>query len=312
MSLSVSRLKALCAVAETGSFAAAARKLGVTQPNVSQQIKKLEQSCGISLFSRQNGQLIATPFCERASESAAQAIQHHEAFETMLKHHGNLAQGHLSIGLGNAVPGMELISKFNKAYPDVTLKVATGSFRKIIRAVLDQTVDVAILPDIPKDPRFRRKVLLNNRVVAIVPVHHRFASMQGLSCSDLLSERLIFRSEGSSTQKVVDRYFRSHNVQPAPLLKLDTREGVYEAVAHDMGVGFVWKTGTGRTEDVQQIDLVDGETSSAEVVFAPKDRQMEVIDAFFGCCVQIKGSARLPGPFPSAGLTPQLAAKGRL
>lgn len=62
--------------------------------------------------------------------------------------------------------------------------------------------------------------------------------MNGLA-QDLMTERLIFRSEGSSTQKVVDRYFRGNDVTPAAYLMLNTRDGVYEAVANGMGVGFV-------------------------------------------------------------------------
>ena len=97
-----------------------------------------------------------------------------------------------------------------------------------------------------------------------------------------MKERLIFRSAGSSTQRVVDRYFRSQTVVPQPFLILDTREGVYEAVVNGMGVGFVWRTGTGRNEDVTQLLLTGGDTESTEEVFAPVERDMDTVTALFG------------------------------
>lgn len=282
MSLSLRALEALRAVAETGSYAAAARQMGLTQPGVSQQVRKLEQDYGCVLFVRERGHLQTTPLCDRLCGAADRVLSEHQSLEHMLRRHGALAQGELSVGLGNAMPGMSVIAAFNKAYPGVALRVTTGSYDKIMRAVIKHDVDVGILPEVPRDARFRRKSLLTNHVVAIVSLSHPLAARKAVTCAELLEQRLIFRSAGSSTQKVVDRYFRRHDVVPLPFLTLDTRDGVYEAVVNGMGLGFVWRTGTGRNEDVTQLALQDGDTSSDEVVFAPQDREMETLTALFG------------------------------
>lgn len=282
MTLSISALQALRSVAETGSFAAAARQLGLTAPGVSQHVHSIEKTYEIQLFTRSNGQLLATPLCERVCESADRMLLEQQTLERMLRHHGSLKNGALSVGLGNAMPGMALVATFNKNYPDVPLRVTTGSFQKIMRAVLDHSVDVGILPNIPKDSRFRRKVLLANRVVAIAPPESPMAGKKTTNAHELMTERLIFRAEGSSTQSVVNRYFRDHGLSPSAYLTLDTRDGVYEAVANGMGVGFVWQTSTGRGDDVAQITLTGGSTTSEEVVFAPAERTMQTLDAFFG------------------------------
>jgi DNA-binding transcriptional LysR family regulator len=205
----------------------------------------------------------------------------------MLRHHGSLKNGELSIGLGNAMPGMALVSAFKKNFPYVSLNVTTGSFQKIMRAVLDHSVDVGILPNVIKDNRFRRKVLLVNHVVAIAHPQNPLAWRSEATAKELMDERLIFRADGSSTQKVVDRYFRDHGLTPSAYLTLDTRDGVYEAVANGMGVGFVWKTSTGRGEDVAQVTLIGGSKTSEEVVFAPTERNMQTLDAFFNLADQI-------------------------
>ncbi len=287
MTLSISALQALRSVAETGSFAAAARQLGLTAPGVSQHVHGLEKTYDVQLFTRANGQLLATPLCERVCDSADRMLLEKAALERMLRHHGSLTNGELSVGLGNAMPGMSLVAAFNKNFPDVPLRVTTGSFQKIMRAVLDHSVDVGILPNIPKDGRFRRKVLLANRVVVIAPTDSPLAGKKTTSARELMTERLIFRAEGSSTQAVVNRYFRDHGLAPSAYLTLDTRDGVYEAVANGMGIGFVWQTSTGRGDDVAQLTLCGGTTTSEEVVFAPVERQMQTLDAFFGLVERI-------------------------
>lgn len=282
MTLSISALQALRSVAETGSFAAAARQLGLTAPGVSQHIRSLEKAYEVQLFTRSNGQLLATPLCERVCDSADRMLLEQKALERMLRHHGSLKNGELSVGLGNAMPGMALVANFNKHFPAVPLRVTTGSFQKIMRAVLDHSVDVGILPNIPKDSRFRRKVLLANRVVAIAPAKSPLAGKKTTHAHELMGERLIFRAEGSSTQAVVNRYFRDHGLSPSAYLTLDTRDGVYEAVANGMGIGFVWQTNTGRGDDVAKVTLTGGSTTSEEVVFAPGERKMQTLDALFG------------------------------
>ncbi len=281
MSLSLRTPEALRHVADTGSYAGAARQMGLTQPGVSQRLRKLEDDFGLRLFVREQGRLMPTPLCERLCDAADRVLREHRLAEQMLQRHGNLAWGELSVGLGNAMPGMSAIAAFNKAFPNVRLQVTTGSHDKIMRQVINHTVDVGILPEVPSDGRFRRKVLLTNHVVAIVAADHPLAQQQEVTCADLSRQPLIFRAEGSSTQKVVDRYFRRHDMTPHPFLTLDNRDGVYEAVANGLGVGFVWRTGTGRNEGVRQMHLRDGDTASEEVVFAPLDRQMETLQAFF-------------------------------
>lgn len=286
MSLSLTALQSLRAVAETGSFSAAARQLGLTQPGVAHHVRGLEKNYGVNLFRRSNGKMVATPFCDRICDAADRVLHEHGAVERMLLHHGTLACGELCVGMGNAIPGMSLVAAFNRSYPETRLKVVSGSFQKIMRAVMDHSVDVGILPDIPRDSRFRRQVLLSNRVVAIVPDAHALAGHKEVSGVDLIPHKLIFRSEGSSTQKVVDRYFRVQGLDPKPFLKLDTRDGVFEAVANGMGIGFVWKTSTSRVNEVCQIDLAGEGTTSEEVAFAPVERKMQTLDAFFNLAQQ--------------------------
>ena len=281
MSLSMQSLQALCSVAETGSYAAAARQLGLTSPGVSQHIRSVEKRYSVTLFIRSQGQLVPTPLCEKVCEAAERMLLEKTAVERMLTHNGSLKNGWLTVGLGNGRSGMSLVSTFSKHYPDVSIKVTTGASQDIMRAVLNHSVDVAILPEIPKDKRFRRSELMAAEVVAIALPESPLAQLQTVTAADLVNERLIFRAEGSSTQKVVDRFFFSQGLAPTPRLTLDTRDAVYEAVANGMGIGFVWRIGFSRNDNVVPIFLTGARTTSTHVVFALVERELQTLDAFF-------------------------------
>jgi DNA-binding transcriptional LysR family regulator len=56
------------------------------------------------------------------------------------------------------MPGMALISAFHRLYPNIQIAVEMGNWASIIDAVVDQRVDVGVLPDVPSDSRFHREV----------------------------------------------------------------------------------------------------------------------------------------------------------
>jgi len=283
MTLSNARLDAVRAVAETGSYAGAARLLGVTQPNISVHVRGLEADYGVKLFRRDAGRLVPTGLCLRLCDSAERMAEARDQAERLLLSRSSLREGRISIGLGNAMPGMAVIAAFHRAYPGVTLKVETGSHQKITRAVLSHECDIGVLPDVPPDPRFRREHLAPSEVIAIAPKDHPLARHARVSAETLSREPLIFRASGSSTQRAVDRMFARAGLTPRPFLTLDARDGLYEAVVNGLGIGFLWRESTSRTDGVARLPIAEMQgMGSHETVFSLAETSGRIVDAFFG------------------------------
>ncbi|MCJ7874491.1 LysR family transcriptional regulator [Phaeobacter sp. J2-8] len=282
MTLSSTRLAAIRAVAETGSFSAAARALGVTQPNVSGQVRALEADFAVRLFLREAGQLLPTALCLKICDLAERAAEAQGEAERLLRSRSSLREGRIAIGLGNAMPGMAVIAAFHRAYPGVTLDVETGSHQKIARAVRTHECEIGVLPDVPNDPRFRREHLTRSEVIAIAPAAHPLAQKSMVTAADLAQEPLIFRSSGSSTQRAVEKMFAQARLTPQPFLTLDARDGLYEAVVNGLGIGFMWRASTSRTDGVARLPIVEMQgIATHETVFSLKDSQNPIIEAFF-------------------------------
>lgn len=281
MSFSSANRRALHAVIATGTYAAAARSIGVSQPAVAQQIRDLERRCGAPLFVRQSGRLAPTPLCDELS-ALTERIEDLEAqAERLIVRRESASEGELRIGLGNSMPGMALIARFQKLYPSVSLSIVLGDHAQIIRAVLERRIDIGVLPTVPNDGRFLKEVLVEQEVIAIAHPDHPSTQADQTDCATLATLPLIFRSRGSSTQTVVDRAFRRAGLAPRARLVLDTRDGVYEAVANGLGIGFMWSHGTGRTDSIRRITINDIGPAHPEAVFRLTEARGALVEAFF-------------------------------
>ena len=286
--LSLSRLRALTAVAEEGSFSAAARRIGVSHSAVAQQVRDLERAYQIHLFDRVRGVLRPTPAClelcdigNRMQEAAHDAAR-------VLARRGPSGRHRLRVGLGNSMPGIAIVGRVLAQHPTLTVTVDSGSHQEIMAAVSRREVDVAVLPDLPADKRFRRAPVLSQEVVAIVSPDNRMADRGEVTLEELAASPLVFRSPGSSTQKVVDRAFRLAGLDPQPRLTADTRDAVYEAVALGIGVGFMWRFGTYRSDIVRRLPVPEFRSTVDEVVFALADEKNALVDVFFNVAGQFR------------------------
>lgn len=280
VSLSLPRVRAFNAVFEMGSMSQAARRLGVTQPTISQQIGELEQHYGVVLFHRRGSGLTPSDI-GRSLYAATQSIRLAEAEAlAILESHRAFEAGELAIGLGNTMPGMAVVADFVRRFGQIRVRIETGSWASVLQAVIERRVDVGILPEVPDDGRFRRSVCLKQRVVALARADDPLAAEAQTTCGALAERALVFRTRASSTQRVVDRAFARGGHAPTPRLVVDSRDGVVEAVAAGLGIGFVWEGATNRSQALVRLPVVEMAESHAEYVFALTDRRDRLVELF--------------------------------
>jgi len=281
MALTSARVRAVNAVYDAGTFAAAARRIGVSQSAVAQLIRELESEFHVTLFDRHGQTLIPTSLCRQlyASTSRMQAVEADAL--SILQQREELAGGELRVGLGNSMPGMALIAAFRQSYPKVQVAIEIGSWSAIVGAVVDQRVDIGVLPEVPDDRRFRREICLSQRVVALCHPGHPLKRKAQVSIADLIRYPLVFRTRDSSTQRAVDRAFRIAGLQPKPSIVVNTREGLIEAVANQLGVGFMWEQGSSRIDRISKISVAELDGEYPEYVFSLAGKKGRLVELFF-------------------------------
>lgn len=144
------QLTTFVTVISEGSMTAAADKLYLTQPAVSQQIRNLEEDLGVELLVRGVRQIKATPQGEVLYEYAKKIINLTQQAEIAIKSIGNQMKGQLRIGTLNSL-GVHLMSpivgRLMRHNPDLSLKLDYASGEELIKSFKKGLYDVLILPE---------------------------------------------------------------------------------------------------------------------------------------------------------------------
>lgn len=152
--LNLQQLSTFVTVLSEGSMTAAADKLFLTQPAVSQQIRNLEEELGVDLLVRGVRQIKSTPQGEILYEHAKRILQLVGLAEVAIKSMGADMQGTLRIGTLNSLglhlmsPIMSRLLKFN---PDLSVKVEYEKGEELIRLFKKGALDILVLPDVKQE-----------------------------------------------------------------------------------------------------------------------------------------------------------------
>lgn len=194
------QLETFLKVAETRSFADAARQLGVSQPAVSQTIARLEELYGADLFERRRGAPVALTLIGRAILPKARLLlfmidtQMERAVETAQSMRGSLTIGfHPGLAAGPLNAG---IAEFRDTRPDVDLKFVEASPSELHRLLNERSIDImfaALLPDLDGGPNVQER-LWDERLFVAMRDDHTFTAKETLGWADVSCLSIILRA----------------------------------------------------------------------------------------------------------------------
>jgi DNA-binding transcriptional LysR family regulator len=187
-------LRYFLAVAETLHFSRAAEVLGIAQPPLSQQIKRLEQLLGHRLFDRTTRGVKLTLAGQLLAERARSTIEKVQDDLAQVRRLGRGEEGTLTVGFSGSVMFTELpaaIQNYRRRYPKVELRLRELSTSAQISALLTGTIDLAFLRDGDRTEGIDISTLFEERYVAVLPEAHSLARKRSLRVRDLRKEPFI-------------------------------------------------------------------------------------------------------------------------
>lgn len=233
-------------VVEAGSFTAAARRCQIAQPSLSQQIQRLEEELGEPLLQRRPRGIALTEAGRRVYEEATIMLQARDHLLEGFRKREELRTGEITFG---AIPTIapyllgRLLAPFRDEFPKVQIRVREAQTADLIRMVVEEEVDFAVVSDITMADRKRWslyvKTIFREPMLLAVPQSHELArAKQGsLATSDIPRDQLLLLSEGhclrDQTLKVCKPRESNEFFQCEQLPTLQT------LVASGMGIAFV-------------------------------------------------------------------------
>jgi len=192
-------IEAFSEVVSCGSVSAAAKKLGVSQPAVSQLIKKLEESVGVPLFVRRNGLIFPTDRANSLRDDVEQLLMQLDKIQMQLNF-GRTDQVILnplrfsaSLSVVNEILP-RVISTMHKKNPDMLFYVNSLPIVSMSKAIRRGNVDFALSIRKIEHSSIISKKLLSAREVCIMPKSHPLATKSTLSVDDINHEKMIMAS----------------------------------------------------------------------------------------------------------------------
>jgi DNA-binding transcriptional LysR family regulator len=244
LGLDISLLETFTLVADMGSFSAAARRLGITQPAVSLQIKSLEKELAASLIDRSGGKVLLTPAGRTAYAHAKKILADRELMISDIPRATGRVAGQLLLG-ASTIPGEYLLppvlSEFRKMHPEVSISLEIRDSGGVLEKLRLEEIELGFTGANPGDDVAHRR-FGEDRLVLITPPHHPLSTKRKVSVKALLGERYVNRRAGSGTRAKVESVITKHGIDPDELdvvAEMGTTQAVISAVQAGMGISMV-------------------------------------------------------------------------
>jgi LysR family hydrogen peroxide-inducible transcriptional activator len=281
------QLQALVAIADHGSFSAAATALGTVQSNVSSHIARLERELGAQLVDRQSGRLSeeGVAVVERARRVAAEV----EAAVADVAALRDEVAGTARIGMiGTTARWLAplLLERLAVDHPNVTLIVGDGTSATLEPLLVAGSVDAAVVNLPQSGSELVERPLFVEDLVLVVPRGHLLAERRQVDLRDLDGMELLLPAPGTSFRKEIDQATRAAGVTLRARAELDGVRLIASLTLRGYGAAILPATGVSDGLDVSTIRVSGLPRRTVGLVLrrrgrpsAPARAMIDVLDA---------------------------------
>lgn len=222
MNLTLHQFEVFRRVALTGSFSQAAAALRLSQPVVSRTIADIERLVGARLLERTTRSVEMTAAGREFLAVADTILGTYQRGLSRFSAYRAGEYGDITIAALPSVAAVLLppiVAGFLAEHPGITLHLLDGTTREVLDHLRSGAADLAVTDQSPASAGLDVHPLLEDRVLAVLPVGHRHSSRQALTWADLAAERFIAFSQDSSVRRLTDLGFAQACVEPETLVE---------------------------------------------------------------------------------------------
>lgn len=255
------QLEILKAVAETGSFTGAGRRLHVSQSAVSRQILLLEAELNEPLFWRIKRKVKITPAGEALLQLAIRVFDDIKETTTSITETQEKLTGTVRMVGGMTVSLYvfpTLLREFRRLHPEVDVKVITGSSERLLRKLRAGAADLGLLtlpidePDLITVPVMREELML------VTYPSHPLAKRSRVEPQDLVRQPFVLYEPGSNTRRVIDELFIREKIQPRIVMETENVEIIKAMVKCGIGITVI-------SQQAVEHEVKDGQLASCRI-----------------------------------------------
>lgn len=242
MILETRHLRLVTAVTDHGTLTRAGRELNLTQSALSHQLLDLERRLGAALFHRVGRRMVPTAVGERLVARARRVLQLLNETEEEALRVANGLEGLIRLSTEcytcyHWLP--QLMQTFGQRFPNVEVRIVADATRRPVRALLDGRIDLAIVHNLPADPRLAHTLLFEDELMVVTSPDHPFAGRPYVAPQELATEHLLTYRLPLRDLAVFQHVLGPAGITPRRVTQIELTEALIEMVRARIGVSIL-------------------------------------------------------------------------
>lgn len=235
-------LEYFLAVCEELHFTNAARKLGISQPTLSHQIRLLEEEVGIPLFHRVGKKNHLTEAGHILRTHSLSIFHELNQAKTEISELKGLKRGHLRIGCSGIHLLTSTIISFHQQYPGIQLSVKELATEETTEGLLSNDLDLGVVFMPIQDEQLESTPLCHEQLVLVISSKHELTSRDSIRLDMLQHLPVILLPRKFLVRQIVDSACADIGITLTPLLELSTLESLWQMTAQQLGMTILPKS----------------------------------------------------------------------
>jgi len=236
------RLRGFYTVVRAGGFTAAAKRLRLSQPSVSIQVKNLEQELGVQLLDRSSRRVSLTKDGQILYEMATKLFEAEDEIRAVFSGSSRYEATSLAVSTNQSVAAHilpPLLDKYTAMFPNVEVNIHNMRTADILVALEEGTTDVGIILIDPRREGLRVREILPYEMVLITPRDHPLSRRQRVSLSDITEHPFISYTHDTETRELIDQPFRTDKLKTLVRMALGSTDLIIKYVSLGYGISII-------------------------------------------------------------------------
>ncbi|WJH34663.1 LysR family transcriptional regulator [Paenibacillus sp. CC-CFT747] len=271
--MEIRQMRYFLEVAKREHVTEAANALHVAQSSVSRQLANLESELGVDLFNRRGRKVKLTPIGKILLERVEQVMNMIQEAEQEVKEYLDPEKGVVRIAFPISLAAHVLptaIYAFRKKYPEAKFQMRQALYHDLIEGVINGEFNLAMIAPLPEEEnKIIPKHLFTEKVVALLPIHHRLAKRTSIQLSEMKEDSFVTLPEGTIFREIVLKACGEIGFVPHIAFEGDDIDALKGLVSAGLGVALM--------PEVTLVDNIPHSTVKIPLVDPPVTRTIGVI-----------------------------------
>jgi len=243
------------------SYTRVAEELFLTQPAVSIQIKRLEESVGIPLVEQMGKKLFLTEAGKELFEASRDVLDRLRVLNEDMIGMEKGIKGPIKLSAITTAKYFmpHLLGVFLRDYPEVVPSLTITNQARVVERLESNLDDLVIMGTLPENLDLEAEYFLDNPIVVVAHPNHPLVGQKNIPLARIAEERFLAREPGSGTRAARTRLFAEHGLTANVYMELGSSEAIKQAVMAGLGISVLSRHNLALELDSGLISVLDVE-----------------------------------------------------